>query len=122
MTALWGIHTHNFCYCACSGKSPHKAKGKKMATLYKVRQNDEMVAQFSSATLATHFVKSIPNFNFVINYDNRKVLWDTAKEGTPNLAEILNRANSYKAKRKAKYEATIAELRELAEKTSKGIA
>lgn len=79
---------------------------------YKVKFEGNTIAQFATASLAVHFIKSLANNDFVINYDNMKTVWDTAKEGTlgASVQVIEERVQKILADRDAKFDAKIASM------------
>lgn len=88
---------------------------KMASTQFKVKFEGVTVAQFVSAHLAIHFVNSIPGQDFVINYDNRTNLWNTAKEGTPSLDEILKREQKFNEESDARFQAKMEKFRKARE-------
>ncbi len=81
-------------------------------TPYKVKFQGNTIAQFATASLAVFFVESVPDKSnqFIINYDNRKNVWDTAKEGFVGLnAGIINlRVDTYLDESNARFEKKMA--------------
>jgi hypothetical protein len=76
--------------------------------VYKVKFQGNNIAQFATANLAVHFIKSLPANDFVINYNNFKTVWDTAKEGTPNAEVIEEKVEKIWEERDAKFDAKMA--------------
>lgn len=85
------------------------------STQFKVKFEGVTVAQFVSANLAIHFINSLPGRDFIINYDNRTNLWNTAKEGTPSLDEILKREQKFNEESDARFQAKMEKFRKARE-------
>jgi hypothetical protein len=76
---------------------------------YKVKFQGNTVAQFATAALAVNFIKSLPGSNhFVINYDNKTNVWNTAEQGVPNIYDVEQKVEEFRAKQDARFEAKMA--------------
>ena len=76
---------------------------------YKVKFEGNTIAQFENSTLAVHFIKSFPQtIDFILNFNNTKTVWDTAKEGIPSVLKIDERVEKFCAEQDARFEAKMA--------------
>ncbi len=70
---------------------------------YKVKFQGNTIAQFATANLAAHFVGTLSNNDFIINYNNSTNVWNTAKEGTPVVDVIEKRGEKFCAEQDARF-------------------
>jgi hypothetical protein len=87
----------------------------KMYMFYKVKWQGNTVAQFAGSNLAVHFVNSIPGEDFIINYENRKDVWDTSKEGTPIQRIIDERVSKFNEEQENKFNEKMAKYQMVAQ-------